>query len=51
MFHGRPYGIRAGPATEEGNSANASQLRSLATDLTLNHFIFLINFKCCPPNV
>lgn len=40
MFHGRPYGIRAGPTMEEGNSANASQLRSLATDFTLNYFIF-----------
>lgn len=40
MFHGRPYGIRAGPTMEEGDSANASQLRSLATDFTWNYFFF-----------
>lgn len=40
MFHGRPYGIRAGPTMEEGNSANASQLRSLTIDFTLIYFIF-----------
>lgn len=52
MFHGRPYGIGAGPTMEEGNSANASQLRSLATDFTWNYliFFFLSNFKRCPPN-
>lgn len=44
MFHGRPYGTRAGPTMEEGNSANASQLRSLATDFTLNYLIFFIKF-------
>lgn len=38
MFHGRPYGIGAGPTMEEGNSANASQLRSLATDFPVNYF-------------
>lgn len=40
MFHGRPYGIGAGPTMEEGNSANASQLRSLTIDFTLIYFIF-----------
>lgn len=42
MFHGRPYGTRAGPTMGEGNSANASQLRSLAADFTLNYFFFII---------
>lgn len=45
MFHGRPYGTRAGPTMGEGNSANASQLRSLATDFTLNYFFFIIIIK------
>lgn len=40
MFHGRPYGIGAGPAMEEGSSANASQLRSLTIDFTLIYFIW-----------
>lgn len=45
MFHGRPYGIRAGPTMEEGNSANASQLRSLTVDCIMICFIFIF-FKC-----
>lgn len=49
MFHGRPYGTRAGLTMEEGNSANASQLRSLATDFTLNYFIFYEISNPVPP--
>lgn len=46
MFHGRPYGIRAGPTMEEGNSANASQLRSLTINYTLICFISNNIFNC-----
>lgn len=39
MFHGAPYGIRAGPTMEERDSANASLLWSLATDSSFIYFI------------
>lgn len=46
MFHGRPYGIRAGPAMEEGELSKCITIKEFGYRPYFELLYFLINFKC-----